>query len=155
MCQCLKFVYFSPVQDVTVLVHLQGSTSSLRRTSTPVPGRPAPETPAGGGELHLRRCRNHVNLSTGLSGYSHFWPFLAIIGPLLTITCHYWPLLATGWSGYSKHSESPLTQLGGPVTNRDSPSYQPGVVEAFNKKRCKQITEELSHYFLQMPPLNS
>ena len=53
MCQCLKFVYFSPVQDVTVLVHLQGSTSSLRRTSTPVPGRPAPETPAGGGELHL------------------------------------------------------------------------------------------------------
>ena len=53
MCQCLKFVYFSPVQDVTVLVHLQGSTSSLRRISTPVPGRPAPETPAGGGGLHL------------------------------------------------------------------------------------------------------
>ena len=53
MCQCLKFVYFSPVQDVTVLVQLQGSTSSLRRTSTPVPGCPAPETPAGGGELHL------------------------------------------------------------------------------------------------------
>ena len=53
MCRCLKFVYFSPVQDVTVLVHLQGSTSSLRRTSTPVPGCPAPETPAGGGELHL------------------------------------------------------------------------------------------------------
>ena len=51
MCQCLKLVYFSPVQDVTVLVQLQGSTSSLRRTSTPVPGCPAPEIPAG--ELHL------------------------------------------------------------------------------------------------------
>ena len=56
----------------------------------------------------LRRCRNHVNLSTGLTGYSHFWPFLAIIGPFLAIIDHYWPLLATRWSGYSKHSESPL-----------------------------------------------
>ena len=53
MCQCLKFVYFFPVQDVTVLVQLQGSTSSGSRTSTPVPGCPAPETPAGGGELQL------------------------------------------------------------------------------------------------------
>ena len=53
MCQCLKFVYFFPVQDVTVLVQLQGSTSSGRRTSAPVPECPAPETPAGGGELQL------------------------------------------------------------------------------------------------------
>ena len=54
MCQCLKFVYFFPVQDVTVLVQLQDSTSSgRRRTSAPVPGCPAPETPAGGGELQL------------------------------------------------------------------------------------------------------
>ncbi len=53
MCQCLKFVYFFPVQDVTVLVQLQGSTNSGRRTSTPKPGCPAPVTPAGGGELHL------------------------------------------------------------------------------------------------------
>ena len=53
MCQCLKFVYFFPVQDVTVLVQLQGSTSSGRRTSAPVPECPAPETHAGVGELQL------------------------------------------------------------------------------------------------------
>ena len=53
MCQCLKFVYFFPAQDVTVLAQLQDGTSSGRRTSAPVPECPAPETPAGGGELHL------------------------------------------------------------------------------------------------------
>ena len=88
MCQCLKFVYFSPVQDVTVLVHLQGSTSSLRRTSTPVPGRPAPETPAGGGELHLgglfcqlqKLLREEVSgggpgAGVVINGLSLVWPY--------------------------------------------------------------------------------
>ena len=70
MCQCLKFVYFFPAQDVTVLVQLQDGTSSGRRTSAPVLGCPAPETPAGGGELQL-----HLQLQLQLQ-----WTKVQVLG---------------------------------------------------------------------------
>ena len=66
MSQYLKHVYLFPVQDILVLVQLQGSTSSERRTSAPVQGCPAPGTLTRGGkyggELELFWSRfNSVN----------------------------------------------------------------------------------------------
>ena len=74
MCQCLKFGLFFPVQDVTVLVQLQDSTSSGRRrisSSTGVSSSgdswrrrrataggtalPTRETPTRGGRGGIRR----------------------------------------------------------------------------------------------------